>query len=528
MLSGMESFNENKGSNKSTLGYNYISILYCANNGELKSITPPDFLQDLNIDQVMDVILKDKGEYNLEPVFWNTLQDRNCIYYRQEIFKDLENTYIMEHIKNFVHDMKLIRDYLEMVKHLDIDYNKKGWILEAILIYTSSIVSLTKNLSTAIPKSRGLSNVLRYLIYYTQSPKFLSLKTEAEILKKELSQIKYCIIFEGGRFKVKPYEGEEDYTEELKKIFEKFRHVEPKDYHKLVEKHIGMNHISGKILEFVAKLHPQTFARLDEFYIKYKDFMDQNIQRFDRELQFYLGYLDYISNIKDKGLSFCYPRLTTKDKEIFVRGGFDLALAYAHSNDQVPIVLNDFSLKGPERMIIVTGPNQGGKTTFARMFGQLHYLASLGCPVPGREALLFLFDNIFTHFEKREEISNLRGKLEDDIYRIYNMLSSATPKSIFLLNEIFSSTTVQDAIFLSKEIIHRIINLDALGVFVTFLDELASISDKTISMVALIDPEDPTSRTFKIVRQAPNGLAYALSLARKHGLTYEQIMERIP
>ena len=108
------------------------------------------------------------------------------------------------------------------------------------------------------------------------------------------------------------------------------------------------------------------------------------------------------------------------------------------------------------------------------------------------------------------------------------MLSSATPKSIFLLNEIFSSTTVQDAIFLSKEIIHRIINLDALGVFVTFLDELASISDKTISMVALIDPEDPTSRTFKIVRQAPNGLAYALSLARKHGLTYEQIMERIP
>ena len=98
----------------------------------------------------------------------------------------------------------------------------------------------------------------------------------------------------------------------------------------------------------------------------------------------------------------------------------------------------------------MTGPNNGGKTTFARSFGQAFYLAALGLPIPGTEARLFLADKIYTHFEKSEEPENLRGKLEDDLVRMRKILDLATERSIIIINEMLSSTTSNDAIQISQ------------------------------------------------------------------------------
>ncbi len=505
-----------------------LSVLDGENGLYIETTGQPDFFPDLNLDQVIEAITAPKQEYNLQPLFWTSLRDVQTIRYRQEVFQDLENEPVMAAIKQFAEDMGVVRRYLNMVEKLDFDYHRKGWFLEATLVYCAAVATLARRLEGLPLHSRGLSAFREYLTHYIQSPEYRSLAVEGQQVKSALAEVRYCVMIESGKFKVKRYEGEADYSPQVENIFRKFKQSDARDYLARLPERNGMSHIEAIILEFVTRLYPEPFKALDRFCTEHNRFVDETVRTFDREIQFYVAYLDFIADLKRQGLPFCYPQVSATSKAVHVREGFDLALAHARRYDKNTVVLNDFSLNGAERILVITGPNQGGKTTFARMFGQLHHLAALGCPVPGREAALFLPDRIFTHFERMEDIQNLRGRLEDDLVRMHDALNHATPNSIFILNEAFSSTTVKDALFLSKEMMNRLMALNVLGVWVTFLDELASLSEKTVSMVALVNPDDPTRRTFRIVRKPADGLAYALSLARKYGLTYEQLQERIP
>lgn len=504
-----------------------VSILFDRDGFRPQSVGQPDCFPDLNLDQIVDAIAKLRQEYDLTPFFYTPLRDPEAVLYRQKVMQDLENDDLMKAIKTFAKGMSTVRRYLDMAERLDFDYHKKGWVLEAALVYCDTVTTLAHHLASLPLRSRGFLAFREYLEHYVLLPAFQVLASEARQVKQALAEVQYCVIIESGKFRVKRNENEAEYNPEVERIFEKFKQSGAQDYLTEVPQKSGMSHIEAKILEFVARLFPQPFAALDRFYDRHIPFVDTTIQTFDREIQFYVGYLDFIADLKRQGLPFCYPQVSATSKEINLREGFDLALAHARRHHPQPIVLNDFSLRASERILVITGPNQGGKTTFARMFGQVHYLASLGCPIPGREACLFLFDHIYTHFERTEDVRNLRGKLEDDLVRIHNMLARATSDSIFILNEIFTSTTVHDALFLSKEIMARLTEMDALAIWVTFLDELASLNKKTVSMVALVDPEDPATRTFRLVRMPANGLAYALSLARKYRLTYEQLIERL-
>ncbi|MDI6619784.1 MAG: DNA mismatch repair protein MutS [Clostridiales bacterium] len=365
------------------------------------------------------------------------------------------------------------------------------------------------------------------MVSYVNSEHFTSLLVETKKLKADLSTVKYCLLIKGNSINVSKYESEIDYSVEVEKTFEKFKQGAVKDYRIKFYDYPDMNHVEAGVLDLVAKLYPDIFLNLDNYCAKNSNYLDETIAVFDREIQFYIAYLEYIAEFKRAGLKFCYPQISDKCKEVYDYEGFDLALAYKLINENSPVVCNDFCLKGKERIFVVTGPNQGGKTTFARTFGQLHYLASLGCLVPGQKAKLFLFDRLFTHFERGENIKDLRGKLEDELIRIYHILNQATSNSIIIMNEIFTSTTLKDAIFLSKKIMEKIIQLDLLCVCVTFIDELAFLSEKVVSMVSTIVPENPALRTYKIVRKPADGLSYAISIAEKYRLTYDYLKERI-
>ena len=73
----------------------------------------------------------------------------------------------------------------------------------------------------------------------------------------------------------------------------------------------------------------------------------------------------------------------------------------------------------------------------------------------------------------------------------------------------------------------RLIELDVLAVYVTFVDELTSLAESTVSTVSTVVPENPAERTYKLVRKPADGLAYAWALADKYGLAYERLKERV-
>jgi DNA mismatch repair protein MutS len=85
-----------------------------------------------------------------------------------------------------------------------------------------------------------------------------------------------------------------------------------------------------------------------------------------------------MSKFKQIGLQFFYPEMLRKSKSVYNYEGFDLELANKLIRQSLPIVCNDFYPQDDERIIVVSGPIQGGKTTIDRAFGQMHHLASLG------------------------------------------------------------------------------------------------------------------------------------------------------
>ncbi|HUJ65249.1 MAG TPA: hypothetical protein VLX59_06915 [Acidimicrobiales bacterium] len=488
----------------------------------------PTCFPDLNLDQLVGAVLEQGHGEDVMKLFYVAAGSADEIRYRQDIFRDLQDPVLGDAARAFVGRLREVDSHLQQLSKWNDSYLRQGWFLDAAAIYCDAVGTLTDQLDSAPMASQGLRGIRDRLTEYRAGGEYVQLAADARSRREDLGRVRYCVRVMSGRVEVSRYEGLSDYSDEIEETFRRFQQGAVKEYLNTYRTPPSIGRVGLNILQLLARLFPEEFSALATFCQRHAEFRTEQISRLAFELAFYLSYLDYTAPLAAAGLPLCYPEVGESTGATAAEDTYDICLASKLVAEGSPVVLNSFRLEGPERIFVVSGPNQGGKTTFARTFGQLHQLAAIGCPIPGKKATVGLFDQIFTHFQREEDLSDLRGKLEDDLVRVRSLLERSTDRSVVILNEVFTSTTLDDARLLGTRIMTKLIDAGVRAVYVTFVDELAFMGPPVVSMMSSVEPTNPAQRTFRVVRAPANGLAYALAIAAKYDLTYERLKTRLP
>jgi DNA mismatch repair ATPase MutS len=248
------------------------------------------------------------------------------------------------------------------------------------------------------------------------------------------------------------------------------------------------------------------------------------------EILFYLSFLEFEQQLQKNGYRLSVPQLADCGMEI--KGVYDIALAWKKRFVDYQVVPNDIRYEKEKSFMVITGPNQGGKTTLARAVGQCIYFMKIGLKAPCQSMSSIFFQDIMTHFEVEESVETGAGKLKEELQRLKPMMQNFHKKGtahFVILNELFTTATTYDACIMAQKVMKFFIEDECMGIYVTHIQELADeTTQKGIqSMVAQVDPQNPSHRTFQILPMKAAGLGYSDSIVRKYELDFEHMTKRL-
>ena len=487
----------------------------------------PDCFTDLHLDQVVDR-LNPAGQVDLRSVFRQRLTTVASVEARQRVFADLDrDAGLLSGLRRFADALGPVQQALEVASGPSYERERDGWYLEAARRYLGCVGELAALLRDRSGLGTALRQVAAHTVTLVDGAALRGLQDDAAAAHATVASVRFQVRVQGPRVSVSLDDRPgTDFAAEVVASFERLRQgPAPAARPRTAAPSLQANHVESRILGLVARLEPAPFAALARFRAQHPDFRDPVLLRFGTEIQFYLRYLELVTVLRARGVAFCRPQVEDRPDTEEASGFVDLALAL--STDPRRLVPNDVVRLPAERVLVVTGPNQGGKTTFCRAVGQLFHLAALGCPVPAASARLRLASSIDTHFERLEDATDPGGQLEDDLRRIRAVVDRSGPGSVVLVNEMFSSTSLADAELLGQRVVDQLAASGALTVWVTFVERLARLGPTVASLVAEVSDDREVRRTLRVRRRPPDGHSYALALAHRHGLLREDVLAAI-
>ena len=190
-----------------------------------------------------------------------------------------------------------------------------------------------------------------------------------------------------------------------------------------------------------------------------------------------LAELDVLANFAERAetLNWCCPTLTDA-AGIEIQDGRHPVVEQVASH---PFVPNDISLQGAHRMLMITGPNMGGKSTYMRQTALIVLLAHIGSFVPARAAVIGVVDRVFTRIGASDDLASGRSTFMVEMTETANILHNATAQSLVLMDEIGRGTSTFDGLSLAFACAHHLAQgIRAYTLFATHYFELTSLSDE--------------------------------------------------
>ena len=233
-----------------------------------------------------------------------------------------------------------------------------------------------------------------------------------------------------------------------------------------------------------------------------------------------LAQLDVLQNLAERAqtLDYVCPNLI-QEPEIEIRGGRHPVVEQVMES---PFVANDVSLNAERRMLVITGPNMGGKSTFMRQIALITLLAQIGSFVPASEARIGLTDQIFTRMGSSDDLAGGRSTFMVEMTETANILHNATQHSLVLMDEVGRGTSTFDGLSLAWAAAEHLAQTSlSLTLFATHYFELTQLAEQITSVenvhLSAVEHNDHIVFMHE-VKQGPASQSYGLQVAQLAGV----------